>query len=435
MAGTGLKKTMRTLIAGSLSLCGTVTAAAIGGAIPASASTVIRVIPVGGLPDAVSSKGGHVWVANFGDGTVSEIRASDSSVIHPKISVGAGPRSVSSDGTHVWVANWYDNSVSELNASTGSPLPTIKTVGLEPVSVSSDGTHVWVVNQGGSGKGTGTLTELNASNGTPVRTITPPVGQYGGPPGPIAVSSDGTHVWVAEYLDQSVSEIEPSTGQIIRRIPVGGNPSAISSDGTDVWVTNNGSDTVTEIDASTGKVIHPEISVGSSPTGVSSDGTHVWVTEHDANLVSEIDALTGKVVQTINQNGIAGAGDPTGVSSDGTHVWVADDQQPPGHVSEIAPDPDPPTIIKPPNGAPLSGTTVAMDASASNATSVEFWLLGGAYGGTGHPIGKATPTIYGWIFIWDTKTVANDKYLLLAEAFGPGGHAFSPGVFTITVSN
>ena len=41
----------------------------------------------------------------------------------------------------------------------------------------------------------------------------------------------------------------------------------------------------------------------------------------------------------------------------------------------------PPTtsVLIPSNGATLSGS-ISLDASASNATSVEFWLFGGSYG-------------------------------------------------------
>ena len=95
----------------------------------------------------------------------------------------------------------------------------------------------------------------------------------------------------------------------------------------------------------------------------------------------------------------------------------------------------PPTtkVIKPSNGATLSGTAT-LDATTSYATSVEFWLLGGSYGYTRHLVGSATPSLYGWLHRWNTKTVANGSYVLLSEAFDSSGHAFSPGV-TITVSN
>jgi hypothetical protein len=96
----------------------------------------------------------------------------------------------------------------------------------------------------------------------------------------------------------------------------------------------------------------------------------------------------------------------------------------------------PPTtnVIIPSNGATVSGTAAALDATASNATSVEFWLFGGSYGYTGHLIGTATPTYYGWLYSWDTTTVPNGSYALLSEAFGSGGSAFSSHV-SITVNN
>jgi uncharacterized protein YjbI with pentapeptide repeats len=91
-------------------------------------------------------------------------------------------------------------------------------------------------------------------------------------------------------------------------------------------------------------------------------------------------------------------------------------------------------VLIPSNGATLSGTAATLDASASNATSVEFWLFGGFYGYSGHLIGTATPTYYGWLYSWNTTTVFNGSYAVLSEAFGPRGSAFSSHV-SITVKN
>jgi uncharacterized protein YjbI with pentapeptide repeats len=91
-------------------------------------------------------------------------------------------------------------------------------------------------------------------------------------------------------------------------------------------------------------------------------------------------------------------------------------------------------VLIPSNGATLSGTAATLDASASNATSVEFSLFGGSYGYSGHLVGTATPTYYGWLYTWNTTTVPNGSYALLSEAFGPGGSAFSTHV-SITVTN
>jgi YVTN family beta-propeller protein len=192
-------------------------------------------------------------------------------------------------------------------------------VGSFPWGVSSDGTHVWVANYGGPYGGGNTVSEIEASSGTVIRTIT--VGND-----PIGVSSDGTHVWVTgiDAGDGTVSEIEASSGTIIRTIHVGSGPTGasspegVSSDGTHVWVTNTVEDTVSEIEASNGTIIRT-IPVGSYPDGVSSDGTHVWVTNFGGNYegtVSEIEASSGTVIRTIP------VGYATSVSSDGTHVWV-----------------------------------------------------------------------------------------------------------------
>ena len=77
-------------------------------------------------------------------------------------------------------------------------------------------------------------------------------------------------------------------------------------------------------------------------------------------------------------------------------------------------------------GRALSGST-NLDASASNATSVEFRLFGGVYGYNAPVICTATPTIYGWLCSWNTTTVPNGSYVLLSEAFNSTGERIQSG--------
>ncbi len=95
----------------------------------------------------------------------------------------------------------------------------------------------------------------------------------------------------------------------------------------------------------------------------------------------------------------------------------------------------PPTtnVLIPSNGATLSGSTL-LDASASNATSVEFRLFGGSYGYAAPVLCTATPTLYGWLCGWNTAKVPDGSYVLVSEASGSGGTTFSSGV-SITVKN
>jgi outer membrane protein assembly factor BamB len=100
------------------------------------------------------------------------------------------------------------------------------------------------------------------------------------------------------------------------------------------------------------------------------------------------------------------------------------------------PPPPPPTtsVLIPSNGATVSGSTL-LDASASNATSVEFQLFGGTYGFFGPVLCTATPTYYGWLCSWNTTTVPNGSYVLSSLAFNSTGSAYSMGGVNITVNN
>ena len=90
-------------------------------------------------------------------------------------------------------------------------------------------------------------------------------------------------------------------------------------------------------------------------------------------------------------------------------------------------------VLVPSSGATLSGLTY-VDATASNATSVEFLLFGGTYGYGAPVVCTATLTYYGWLCSWNTSYVPNGSYALLSYATEAGGYAFSPGV-RVTVNN
>jgi YVTN family beta-propeller protein len=240
---------------------------------------LVRTIALGNSPYGISSDGTHVWVTNENDHSVTELDASNGSV-GQTIAVGNSPYGISSDGTHVWVADSGSNTVTELDASDGSFVQTI-TVGASPQSLSSDGTHVWVANFDN------TITELDASDGSVVQTIA--VGTCPEEDSAASISSDGSHVWVADcanavgsypygYAYDTVTELDASDGSVVRTIPVTYGAANMFSDGTHVWV--GGGDGVTELDASTGSLV--QIIETGSVNGygvaalVSSIGDHAW---------------------------------------------------------------------------------------------------------------------------------------------------------------
>jgi hypothetical protein len=80
------------------------------------------------------------------------------------------------------------------------------------------------------------------------------------------------------------------------------------------------------------------------------------------------------------------------------------------------------SVPVPSNNATLSGPQATLDASAvSGVTKVVFKLHGNGLNDS--VIGAATPTLYGWIYQWNTTGLANGTYTLRSVAsFPDGGH-------------
>jgi hypothetical protein len=94
------------------------------------------------------------------------------------------------------------------------------------------------------------------------------------------------------------------------------------------------------------------------------------------------------------------------------------------------------SVLIPSNGTALSGTRAVLDASASAAAgvaSVQFVITGESYSQS--VIGKAIPTLYGYIFEWNTTGVPDGAYTVQSLVTdGAGNTAYSAGV-PITVNN
>ena len=78
-----------------------------------------------------------------------------------------------------------------------------------------------------------------------------------------------------------------ATGVIADTIAVGDSPYGVAFDGTHIWVPNLNDDTVSKIVAATG-VVAATIGVGDLPWGVAFDGTYIWVNNGGDDTVSKI---------------------------------------------------------------------------------------------------------------------------------------------------
>lgn len=173
--------------------------------------------------------------------------------------------------------------------------------GSRPTDIAFDGTHLWIVNHDD-----GTVSRTDPITGAHEDF---PVG-----PWPRGVVFDGTDIWVISNLDDELSRLNTATGSRVV-YPTDAGPTAIAFDGAAIWVAYSGSDTVSRFSRSTGaRTTYP---AGNGPSGMAFDGTNLWVTNENANSVSKFNVRTGT-----RTDYAVGAG-PTGIAFDGTYLWVA----------------------------------------------------------------------------------------------------------------
>ena len=276
---------------------------------------------------------------------------------------------VSPDGRHVYATGRDDDAVAVFgrNASTGA-LTFVEMQqdgagevdgleGAEGIAISADGNHVYVA---GDLDHALAVFRRNASTGrlTFVEVLRDEEGGVDGLRGPqsVAVTPDGSHVYVADDDKDAVSVFgrNESTGELAfvqaqwKADGLDGAVSVtVSQDGSHVYVTGNLDDAVAVFrrDEATGALtfveMHQDPSSGGSAEGLdgarsaalSPDGTHLYVVGHedDALAVLSRDDVTGG----LSYVGVVRDGDGGGeidgldgaqsvaISPDGSRVYVA----------------------------------------------------------------------------------------------------------------
>lgn len=269
----------------------------------------------------ISSDGTNVWTALIGVAPVYKIPCNDPlNPITVLNNTGWIISGISSDGTNVWVS-YADGDIfylAQINCITATVTNTLNFgntyynnyyIG----EVSSDGTNVWVVFINATAVSSFVF-KVNCAtltyNPTPITTGYRSIG----------ISSDGTNVWVANGLSYTITQIDCSSGMVVRNIGTQINPTAISSDGTNVWFTNVDAGNFSGysiIDCSTGNIIHSVTgSQYQAIGGISSNGTYVYIVNNYTQIII-LDAITFDGVTSIN----SGISNSYSISFDGQFAW------------------------------------------------------------------------------------------------------------------
>jgi YVTN family beta-propeller protein len=265
------------------------------------ASSADNTVNVGAAPLGMCFDGANVWVANWGNGTLTKLSVNGANL--GTYGVGVEAAAVCFDGTSIWVVSYLNNFAAKLNPGTGAG--TAYTVGTHPYSICFDGANIWTANRDGTN-----VTKLNPNTGAVIGTYT--VGLL-----PSAVCYDGASIWVANFGSGNAMKLNPTNGVVLGTYNVGIDPYGICFDGTSIWVANYGSANVMKLNPSTGTVLGT-YNVGTNPFGICFDGASIWVANMGSANVTKLNASTGAVLATYNVGP-----SPSGICFDGFNIWVS----------------------------------------------------------------------------------------------------------------
>jgi YVTN family beta-propeller protein len=265
---------------------------------PSTGSPSARPLRTGGHPIALATGFAKVWVADISSSLVYCVDPSTAKFVGRPVSVAQGPVSVATGEGAVWVASLVSGTVSMIDPNTRQVVASVALPdGAVRIAV-GDG-YVWVTGQ------TDTLTRIDPRPlGVTLRWRETKVGQ-----GPIGLTVVPGAVWVADAQSGALSEIDPRTTKLLKRIEVPDSSSA------------NGPGAIAEGQGST-----------SDPVNVALASGRLYVGSGTSATVEVLDPRTGSVAGRPVK--VAGVTRELYEAGDGT-LWATTAN--PGTLTELVP--------------------------------------------------------------------------------------------------
>lgn len=268
--------------------------------------------------------------------------------------VGDSPRALLLSGQSLWVANFFGNSVMKLaasgcGASRDSCGESVGTYSVDelPVALAFDGQHLWAASSLKQ-----SLSMLDPDTGQVVAS-------YALPHVPSALLWADSFLWTANAIAGTVTKIAPD-GQVETDTAVGEGPLALAFDGSSLWIANKEGKSLVRMNPVTSHVAEP-IDLKGQPLALIFDGRSLWVALGDLGQVIQVDPETGVVGEVIDTRA-----DPSALVFDGESLWAAAPKA--GKVLRISP-----TGAKVTQTIAVSGTPIALQSLSCGKGCLDIW--------------------------------------------------------------
>jgi YVTN family beta-propeller protein len=242
-------------------------------------------------------------------------------------------------GTRIFVTNEASGDLSVIDAKTSSVIATVP-LGKRPrgIQATADGRLLYVALSGSPVAGPGVdestlpppersadgIAEIDAATLKVRRVI-----RSGTDPEQLAVSRDGSKLYIANEDAAQLSVVDVASGNTIARVKIGEEPEgvAVRPDGAITYVTSEGDNAVFAIDSATNQLVK-RIEVGARPRSIGflPDGSKAYVTLENDGSIAVIDSRAHTLLKhiTLQGQGATPKPRPMGIAvvPDGSSVLV-----------------------------------------------------------------------------------------------------------------
>ncbi len=343
-------------------------------------------------PSAITTDGTSLYLTEYGNNTVRKVVIATGEVTTLAGTAGTGgssdgigpaarfesPFGIAMDGTNLYVADEYNNTIRKVVIATAEVTTLAGAARIfsgaddgvgpaasfsAPRGVATDGTHLYVADSENDAI-------RRVAIATAEVTYFPGVRSDGSADGigaaarfkwPSGITTDGTNLYVADQMNQTIRKAVIATGEVTTLAGVAGAggsadgtgpaarfslPADVTTDGINLYLTDLNA--IRKVAIATGEVttlagssgvrgstdgIGPAARFG-IPRGITMDGPNLYVADTGNCTVRKVVIATGEVTTLAGVAGTGGSIDgigpaarfrsPTGITTDGTNLYVTD---------------------------------------------------------------------------------------------------------------